>query len=706
MACFLFALLWLGFLSLSSALLEPISFPTELQECYEYRSDNVTSSAESAIYIQNTCYRSFLTDQMTDGKVWSGENLTQEGISYIDSLFRRILAEADEVEKYKKLGGRQRRQASTTRTRREVRSPGAYQPYVNCVQRLQTERVEPASAGRNTYQTLAAFHSGSTLGRAHNGPAFLPWHRIYLLLMETQCGAAIPYWESGLDHDMVDPTTSVLWSDRYFGNGDGEVMNGPFRDMRTILGTPLIRNYGTGNSALFTKAGVRAVLSRRRFQDISEPLPRGNIYSLERHHNGPHVWVGGHLSALNSATWDPVFFMHHAYVDAVWARFRQLQIQSGINPETNYPSTSQRGHRPNDVISFGTLFERVTNIQAMANRFANLVTYEAFPVCENNCNNSPDLYCDQNRRVCISRARANSPATASGFVAMGAARGVSLDMQSQALDRAMARGPLPVGEKFSDSPFHDIRNRPDNLGTARVATQIRRAHSRVRRHSRRRRMQRRRVRRAAPLNATLQHNHFQSVSALDRSFTNTFIIDGVVDIKRWVYIPVHVIYSRSQNVQGIDPTLFGTVDQIEDTCQTAHSGASKVFVTSNGLNYYGMYTEYAIIDNRQPVYTNTMTVGVKNPEYGTGETLFTAYDSCGRPCRPLCLTFVNGQRNNKGCSGAFRISTSSPQMYSITYGDALNSTLMTYSQIDTHADFSAPALTFLCDNSNTWPWDY
>lgn len=64
--------------------------------------------------------------------------------------------------------------------------------------------------------------------------------------METQCGAAIPYWESGLDHDMVDPTTSVLWSGRYFGNGDGEVMNGPFRDMRTILGTPLIRNYGTG----------------------------------------------------------------------------------------------------------------------------------------------------------------------------------------------------------------------------------------------------------------------------------------------------------------------------------------------------------------------------------------------------------------------------------------------------------------------------
>lgn len=139
MASFFNAAILLGLLGLSSALLEPIPFPTELQECYEYRSDNVTSSAESAIYIQKMCYRMFLYEQMADGIVWSGENLTQEGINYIDSLFRRILAEADEVEKYKKLGGRQKRQASTTRTRREVRSPGAYQPYVNCVQRLQTE---------------------------------------------------------------------------------------------------------------------------------------------------------------------------------------------------------------------------------------------------------------------------------------------------------------------------------------------------------------------------------------------------------------------------------------------------------------------------------------------------------------------------------------------------------------------------------------
>lgn len=45
---------------------------------------------------------------------------------------------------------------------------------------------------------------------------------------------------------MEDPTESILWSDDFFGNGDGVVTTGPFRNMRTILGGPIIRNYGTG----------------------------------------------------------------------------------------------------------------------------------------------------------------------------------------------------------------------------------------------------------------------------------------------------------------------------------------------------------------------------------------------------------------------------------------------------------------------------
>lgn len=48
--------------------------------------------------------------------------------------------------------------------------------------RFFSQSVEPATAGRNTYQTMAVFHTGETLRYAHGGPAFAPWHRIYLLL--------------------------------------------------------------------------------------------------------------------------------------------------------------------------------------------------------------------------------------------------------------------------------------------------------------------------------------------------------------------------------------------------------------------------------------------------------------------------------------------------------------------------------------------
>ncbi|XP_052718706.1 uncharacterized protein LOC128190628 [Crassostrea angulata] len=693
----LFVSLCVGFLGLSLALLEPIPFPASLQECYEYRSYNMTPSFEAAHQIQQYCYRNFEYQQIASGKVWSGTNITIQGINYIDSLFRQIFREVEEMERQNKNGRRTKRQTIGRRYRREVRSPGAYQPFADCIVRLQNQFVEDPSTGRNTYQTLAAFHSGQALRTAHGGPGFAPWHRIYLLLLETACGAPIPYWESGLDHDMEDPTASILWSDDFFGNGNGVVTTGPFRSMRTILGGPIIRNYGTGEGALFTKTGYNAVLSRTRYDDISEPKQgAAYFFTLEGHHNGPHTWTGGHLARPNSAPYDPVFYMHHSYVDAVYEAFRQRQRQNGINPETDYPVNTPPGHGFDDLIDFRPYINQITNRYAMSDAVANLVTYEPFANCRNRCNGSPHLYCQNG--VCVSRNRPT--AAPSAAFAFGDSTGAFRRNEERMI--AEAAGPIPAGEKFRTAPLRDIRNQEDRLGIAPVAPEIQAASMQVRE------VQARFRRDVSHLskNESLHHGSHQSISSIGRSFTNSFILDGVVDQKRWVYVPVRIVYTRSPNVKGTDPTLLGNSELQNDVCQTAHSGASKVFVASDGLDYYGNYKEFAIIDERQPVSVTTTAVGIKNPEFGEGEVLFTSYDSCGRPCRPLCLTSVNGQQKYKACSGAFKISSAAPTLYRNSYKEAISVSLSSYNLVDSSLDDASPPVTFVCGNDNAWPWVY
>ena len=131
----------LGLLGLSSALLELTQFPDELRECYEFRSYNMTPSDKDAIHIQTICYRKYQYKQLAKGIMGSSPNITQEGINYIQGLFRQIFNEAREVHQFHQSSKRHKRHIPTWRYRQEVRSPGAYPRYVKCILRLQKEVI-------------------------------------------------------------------------------------------------------------------------------------------------------------------------------------------------------------------------------------------------------------------------------------------------------------------------------------------------------------------------------------------------------------------------------------------------------------------------------------------------------------------------------------------------------------------------------------
>jgi len=275
--------------------------------------------------------------------------------------------------------------------------------YVEAVLALK-DMPSPFDPDLSYYDQFVSWHldiNDCLLYAYHGGPAFLPWHRIYLLEFERALSAAagekisVPYW------NWTDPesTAAVFGEDFMGGTGDPEedyaVMDGPFRkgawevavfDMDDPDRFPyLTRNIGSFIAEeLPTAADVAEALAipeydvspwnplsdhTRSFRQFLEGwrevemvgctsmgmMQMESMGSSELH-NRVHVWTGGaweneegDLSmgtmALMSSPADPVFWLHHAYVDYIWDQWmaRHGQVYA---PESN----GREFHHIDDVL--------------------------------------------------------------------------------------------------------------------------------------------------------------------------------------------------------------------------------------------------------------------------------------------------------------------------------------------------------------------
>jgi tyrosinase len=219
-----------------------------------------------------------------------------------------------------------------------------------------------------TYDQFVAIHRDAMMDAtmpAHMMSAFLPWHREYLRRLEIELqridpGVTIPYWDWTVDRTH----NASLWAADFMG-GNGEpgsrrVTTGPFafstgRWTLTVLsqdapGPALRRNFGSPAS-LPTVSRVDTVL---RITPYDSPPWMGSSVgfrsALEDIHNGVHPWVGGQGGSMSGPTSpnDPVFFLHHANVDRLWAQWQaQHPDQAGYLPTVGGP----QGHNLNDPMS-------------------------------------------------------------------------------------------------------------------------------------------------------------------------------------------------------------------------------------------------------------------------------------------------------------------------------------------------------------------
>ncbi|MFM9370106.1 tyrosinase family protein [Streptomyces sp. Da 82-17] len=204
---------------------------------------------------------------------------------------------------------------------------------------------------------------------AHMAPSFLPWHRMFLLeferaLRRIDSSVTVPYWDWTRDRT---PAAGLWKSDFMGGTGrrrDLRVMDGPFARsegrwrVRYAMtdGDFLTRDLGRPRDPLPlpTKAQVDRVMqetvydvepwnsmSRRGFRNRLEGWGPGEGDDRFLIHNRVHRWVGG-LMLGGASVNDPIFWLHHSYVDMLWSRWQQRNPRAGYRPATApLPGTSQ-----------------------------------------------------------------------------------------------------------------------------------------------------------------------------------------------------------------------------------------------------------------------------------------------------------------------------------------------------------------------------
>ncbi|KAK0042168.1 tyrosinase-like protein tyr-1, partial [Biomphalaria pfeifferi] len=588
--------LLLSCIDLSSSRIWQIPLPDNLQECYSRVKDAQPDSFIGSLY-------TWLCEHTTVNATRPKTKLSDND-AYIIGLYEKAFGTSN----------RTGRQAASKCVRKEYRmlTSEERKRYHNAINTLKRD----TSVRPNRYDAIAGIHTASISGTAHGGPGFLGWHRIFLFIYERALRQVdpricLPYWDSTLESDLNNPLESLIWSAEYFGTARGPVRRGPFANWRLPNGTQLIRNVGVDGDLLNNQI-INGILSRRRYEEVTSAAESGQQYSIELQHGTVHMFVGGMMANLNTAAYDPIFYMHHAFIDYIFEKFRDRLRSLQIDPSV-YPKWSgKREHAANAP----TYFSTHTQKDGYSELLANTVRYEPVPNCT-----ASRPYCGPGSLVCNVTSGRCLPS-------IKQKKRTKRDTEESSDDLDVCEAKLPYAQPNQNDYCCDGSCDIDNWVMIPV-----------------------RIVNMRPPNL--------------QKYSSYPVNNGSVESDLDIYSP-----KRSKSLMTYVTDKQGNL-KCYAKCEEDNS-VGQIFLYSHGINYDGYYKESTIVDQKLSVSVSMGYVGVKKPadvRGGVSRALVRAHDACGRMCHVACLDKKQGEY--RLCSGAIAVNNERPLMYGRQFDDAV-----------------------------------
>jgi hypothetical protein len=215
-----------------------------------------------------------------------------------------------------------------------------YRRNINCLSTDELHDLREALAAMyalpatdpNSFARLASFHGGPPVSYcSHGAPGFFTWHRAYLVAFENAlrlagCRVTLPYWDwsSGPSIGVPAACREATYVNRAGATVDNPLYSGPRAGSgKTVRGA----NVDTASfSDLATS--VQAAMNATTFESFQNQIngPHGSV----------HVRVGGDMGSVPTASYDPIFYLHHANVDRIWAQWQTAHPGSLPSSEATF----------------------------------------------------------------------------------------------------------------------------------------------------------------------------------------------------------------------------------------------------------------------------------------------------------------------------------------------------------------------------------